>query len=148
LHFFYASSEFRNSLEMTPELTALALSALLLLVQLAIMAVRANLEIGPGYFLGPRDTPPPKALNPGTLRLKRAYDNHIEGLLPFAVAVAVVSLAEANSALTAACAWGYLVARILYVPAYFYGLVPWRSVVFAAGYLATGLMLIAALLGG
>jgi uncharacterized MAPEG superfamily protein len=64
------------------------------------------------------------------------------------VAVAVVSLAEANSALTAACAWGYLVARVLYVPAYFYGLVPWRSVIFAVGYLATGLMLIAALLGG
>ncbi len=133
---------------MTPELTALALSALLLLVQLAIMAVRANLEIGPGYFLGPRDTPPPKALNAGTMRLKRAYENHIEGLLPFAVAVAVVSLADASSALTVAFAWGYLAARVLYVPAYFYGWVPWRSVFFGIGYLATALMLIAALLGG
>jgi len=133
---------------MTPELTALALSALLLLIQLAIMAVRANLEIGPGYFLSPRDTPPPKTPNAGTMRLKRAYDNHIEGLLPFAVAVAVVSLAEANSALTAGCAWVYLAARIAFVPAYFYGLVPWRSVLFGLGYLATALMLMAALLGG
>ena len=133
---------------MTAELTALALTALLLLVQLGWLAVRANLEIGPAYFLGPRDTPPPKAPSAGTLRLKRAFDNHIEGLLPFAIAVAVVSLADANSAVTAGCAWAYLAARVLFVPAYFLGWVPWRSVFFGIGYAATAVMLIAALLGG
>lgn len=132
---------------MTPELTALALSALLLLVQLALLSVRANLDIGPGYFLSPRDTPPPAPLSPLTLRLKRAYENHIEGLLPFAAAVAVVTLADASSALTVACGWAYLAARVAFVPAYAFGWVPWRTVFFAAGYVATGVMLIAALLG-
>ncbi|PWR01365.1 hypothetical protein DKT77_17535 [Meridianimarinicoccus roseus] len=133
---------------MTPELTVLALSALLLLIQLGWMAVRANLECGSGYFLSPRDRPPNKMPGTGTMRLKRAYENHIEGLLPFAAAVTVVTLADTGGALTAACAWAYLAARVLYVPAYFLGWAPWRSVFFAVGYLATGLMLIAALLGG
>ena len=37
-------------------------------------------------------------------------------------------------------------ARILYVPAYYYGLNPWRSLIWAVGFLATLLMLLAALL--
>lgn len=132
---------------MTPELTALALAGLLLIIQLGWMAVRANLELGSKYFLSARDTPMPKAPSTGTQRLKRAYDNHLEALLPFAIAAVVVTLAGAGTGLTAACAWLYLAARVLYVPAYLYGWVPWRSVFFGLALLATGLMLVAALLG-
>lgn len=131
---------------MTPELTALTLAALLLMAQLGWMAVRANLEVGSSYFLSPRDTPPAEIPSPGTMRLKRAYENHLEALPPFAVAVLVVTLADAASGVTAACAWAYLLARVLYVPAYLFGWVPWRSVIFGVGYLASGLMLLVALL--
>ncbi|MBC7158109.1 MAG: MAPEG family protein [Rhodobacteraceae bacterium] len=130
---------------MTPELTALALAALLLLAQLGWMALRANLEVGSRYFLSPRDAPPTQLPSPGTMRLKRAYENHLEALPPFAVAVLVVTLSDAASPFTAACAWGYLAARALYAPAYLLGWVPWRSILFGIGYATSILMILAAL---
>lgn len=131
---------------MSAELVALALSGLLALMQLALMAVRANMEIGPAYFLTPRDEPPPRPLSQGTARLKRAYDNHLEALPVFAVAVLAVVLAEKSSAATAALAWLHLLARVVFVPAYFYGWVPWRSVFYGLGYVASAALLIAALI--
>ena len=50
-----------------------------------------------------------------------------------------------NTALTAACAWAYLIARVLYVPAYAMGLRPHRSLIWVVGFAATMLMLLAAL---
>jgi uncharacterized MAPEG superfamily protein len=132
---------------MTPELTALALAGLLQVVQYGLMSVPANLELGPGRTLGPRDGADLRAqLSPRTARLHRALDNHFEGLILFTLAVVVVTLGDARSPFTAACAWIYLAARVLYVPAYAFGLVPWRSVVWLVGFAATVAMLLAALL--
>lgn len=130
---------------MTPELTALTLAALLQMVQYALYAIPANLELGPGYTLSPRDRPPPRPLSPRTARLGRALDNHFEGLILFAIACLSVTLAGKSTPLTAALAFAYLGARLLYIPAYALGLSPWRSLIWAAGWLATLLMLLAAL---
>jgi uncharacterized MAPEG superfamily protein len=133
---------------MTPELTALALAGLLQAVQYILMSVPANLELGPRKTLGPRDDADlASQLSPRTARLYRALDNHFEGLILFTLAVVVVTLGDARSPFTAACAWTYLAARVLYVPAYAFGLVPWRSVIWLVGFTATALMLVAALLG-
>ncbi len=59
-----------------------------------------------------------------TGRLLRALNNHFEGLILFTLAVVVVTLSGQSTPFTAACAWTYLAARILYVPAYAIGLVP------------------------
>ena len=80
-----------------------------------------------------------------TARLGRAFDNHMEGLLLFAIAVGVIQMSGQNSGLTAACAWVYLMARMLYVPAYAFGWRPGRSVIWAVGFVATILMLLSAL---
>ncbi|WP_372613655.1 MAPEG family protein [Aquicoccus sp.] len=130
---------------MTPELTALTLAALLQAVQFALYAVPANLELGPGYTMSARDREPSKPLSPRTARLGRAMTNHFEGLILFTIAVVVVTLAGQSTAFTAACAWTYLVARVLYVPAYYFGLRPGRSLIWGVGFLATLLMLLAAL---
>ncbi len=133
---------------MTPELTALALAGLLQAVQYGLMAVPANLELGPARTLGPRDegrAALEAEMSPRTARLARALTNHFEALILFAIAVVVVTLAEKGSALTAACGWIYLGARVLYVPAYALGWVPWRSLIWAAGFGATVLMLLAGL---
>ena len=45
-------------------------------------------------------------------------------MILFTLAVVVVTLSDKASALTAACAWVYLAARVLYVPAYAFGLAP------------------------
>ena len=136
---------------MTPELTALALAGLLQVVQFALMSIPANLELGPGKTLGPRDPdrlgkPLIEQVSPRTGRLFRALNNHFEGLILFTLAVIVVTLSGQSSGFTAACAWTYLIARILYVPAYAFGLVPWRSLIWMVGFSATTLMLLAALI--
>jgi uncharacterized MAPEG superfamily protein len=132
---------------MTPELTVLALAALLQGVQFVVYATRANLELGTAKTLGPRDEDISDGLSVRTGRLKRAADNHLEALPLFTVAVVLVTFADKDSAFTTLCAWLYLLARILYVPAYALGLVPWRSVIWAVGFLATMLMVLAALFG-
>ncbi|MBM9594801.1 MAPEG family protein [Roseitranquillus sediminis] len=132
---------------MTPELTVLALAGLLQGVQFVLMSVPANLELGPRKTLGPRDeTGLEQQLSRRTARLYRALGNHFEALVLFTLAVVVVTLAGEGSAFTAACAWLYLAARVLYVPAYALGWVPWRSVIWSVGFSATMLMIVAALL--
>jgi len=136
---------------MTHELTALTLAALLQVIQIALTAVPANLELGQGKTLSPRDRDRmggelQDMVSKRTARLFRAMNNHFEGLILFSIACVVVTLAEASSPLTTACAFAYLGARVIYIPAYAFGWVPWRSFIWAVGYLATALMLIAALL--
>ena len=130
---------------MTPELTALTLAALLQVVQFVLYAVPANRELGPGYTMSARDRDPTRAMSDRTARLGRAFDNHFEGLILFGIAVGVIQMSAQNSALTALLAWVYLGARVLYVPAYALGWRPGRSLIWAAGFGATVLMLVAAL---
>lgn len=135
---------------MTPELIALTLAALLQVVQYALMAIPANIELGPGKTMSPRDRSRMNGsledqLSDQTGRLYRALNNHFEGLILFTIACTVVTVADAGNGFTAACAWIYLIARILYVPAYFFGMSPWRSLIWFAGFLATTFMLLAVL---
>ena len=60
--------------------------------------------------------------------------------------VLVVVHGEASSPLTESSAWAYLWARILYVPAYASGIYLVRSLIWNVGFVATAIMLIAALL--
>ncbi len=131
---------------MTAELTVLTLAALLQFVQFGLYAIPANRELGPGYTMSARDRDPSKALSDRTARLARAFDNHFEGLILFGIAVGVIQMSGQNSTLTAACAWVYLIARVAYVPAYVRGWKPGRSLIWMAGFGATLLMLLAALL--
>ena len=135
---------------MTPELTVLALAGLLQGLQFLLMSVPANLELGPGKTAGPRDPgrlgkPLIEQVSVKTGRLFRALNNHFEGLILFTLAVVVVTLGDKATGLSAACAWIYLGARVLYIPAYYFGLTPWRSVIWLVGFGATMLMIISAL---
>ncbi|MFU8836271.1 MAG: MAPEG family protein, partial [Roseovarius sp.] len=120
-------------------------AALLQAVQFLLYAVPANLELGPGYTMSARDREPSRQMSERTARLGRALSNHFEGLILFTIAVIVVTFTKITSPLTAACAVTYLAARVLYIPAYYFGLRPWRSLIWAVGFLATLLMLLAAL---
>lgn len=136
---------------MTPELTVLALAGLLQGFQFVLMAVPTNLEVGTGKTMSPRDPerlgkPLTEQVSAKTSRLIRAMNNHFEALILFTLAVVVISLADKGTGLSAACAWTYLVARILYIPAYYFGLAPWRSLIWFVGFLATMLMLLSALI--
>ncbi|MDF1727671.1 MAG: MAPEG family protein [Sulfitobacter sp.] len=131
---------------MSTELTLLTLAALLQVLQFVIYAIPANLELGPGYTTSARDREPSRSMSDRTARLGRAFDNHFEGLILFAIAVLVIETSGQNSVVTATCSWAYIAARVFYVPAYALGLRPWRSFIWFAGFLATVFMLIAALI--
>jgi uncharacterized MAPEG superfamily protein len=115
------------------------------------MAVPANIELGTGKTTSPRDPhrlgrPLMEQVSPVTGRLYRAMNNHFEGLIMFTLAVVVVTLADQSTPFTVACGWTYLAARVLYVPAYAMGLMPWRSLIWGVGWSATVAMLVAALI--
>ncbi len=131
---------------MTAELTALALAALLQYVQYAIFAIPANMELGTAYTSSPRDRPPSRQMSVTTGRMQRAMLNHFEALILFTIAVLVVTLSGQATGFTAACAWAYVGARVLYIPAYAYGWRPWRSAIWGIGFFATAAMIIAALI--
>ena len=130
---------------MTPELTTLALAGLLQALQFCAYSVRANMDVGLGYSMSARDRAPSRALGETAGRLQRAMNNHFEGLILFTLAVVVVELSAQNSSFTAACAYTYLAARILYVPAYVIGLRPWRSLIWMVGFFATMFMILSTL---
>ena len=125
------------------EIQILGYAALLQFVQFVLMAVPVNLQLGPQYTLSSRDEEQQATGIPG--RLKRALDNHFEGLILFTIAVVVVVLGDASSAQTENYAWIYLAARVLYVPAYASGIFMVRSLIWFVGFIATLLMLIEAL---
>ena len=131
---------------MTPELTTLALAGLLQVAQYAAFAIPANVELGTGYTSSARDRPPTRQLSEKTARLQRALNNHFEGLILFTLAVVVVTLGNQSSTVTQTAAYIYLAARVAYVPAYYFGLRPWRSAIWALGFLATIVMIVAALI--
>ena len=131
---------------MTPELTALALSGLLQVVLFVLFAGPANRELGPKYTTSPRDLPPPRPMSMRTARMQRALNNAFEALIYFTLAVVVVTLGGQSSALTQTCAWVFLAARLLYIPAYWFGWAPWRSAIWGVGFLASVTMIVAALL--
>ncbi len=129
---------------MTPELTVLGLAAILQAVQIGLAAWSLGRDGLGDWNAGLRDTEPP--VSPLTGRLRRAVSNHFEALAFFTIAVVLVTFSDAASGFTAICAWTYLAARIIYVPAYAFGWVPWRSLIYAVGTLASFAMILTALL--
>ncbi|RRH75867.1 MAPEG family protein [Falsigemmobacter faecalis] len=120
---------------MTPELTVLALGAILQMVQIAIAGAVMNKDVGRDWNTGARDREPD--FSPLTGRLRRAVNNMFESLALFTIAVLVITLSEQSSGVTEVAAWIWLLARLLYFPAYGLGLSPWRSIVWAIGTIAT-----------
>ena len=89
---------------MTPELTVLALAAILQSVQIALAGWAMNRDVGVAWNASPRDTR--AAFSALTGRLRRAVDNHFEALALFTIAVVVVTLSGAADRLTAALRLG------------------------------------------
>jgi uncharacterized MAPEG superfamily protein len=128
------------------ELTALALSGIVHAAHFCLYAAYANIELTPNYTLGPRDLPPPRPLSVKTARLQRALTNSFEALILFTLAVVVVTQSQASSPLTQICASLFVGARILYIPAYWFGWRPFRSILWGVGFFASLIMIGAALI--
>ena len=113
---------------MTTELTYLALTLILALVQVFLPAGARTVEFGSKWNAGARDTTP-VAKKPLTGRLERAQANLYETLPLFIGAVLIAHVIGADSPLTL---WGtalYFWARVVYVPLYAFGVPYVRSLV-------------------
>ena len=128
---------------MTTELTYLALTLILALVQVFLPAGARTVEFGSKWNAGPRDQTP-AAKTPLTGRLERAQANLYETLPLFIGAVLIAHVAGRNGALTA---WGtalYFWARVVYLPLYAFGVPYVRSLVWTVSF--AGLVMILAAL--
>jgi uncharacterized MAPEG superfamily protein len=115
---------------MTIELTILAWTLVLALIQVLLPALVRNRETGIKYNAGPRDEPG-AAVGLITGRLMRAQRNLFETLPIFAAAVLIAHAAGREDTLTHWGAWLYLIARVIYVPLYALGVPYIRSLVWA-----------------
>lgn len=126
------------------EVTILALLGLLQLLQLVLYSVLANMQVGTAYALSPRDEP--RRLTGAAARVQRLCANGFEALILYGAAMAAVVLAGKSSPVTEICAHVFWISRLLYLPAYVGGWVPWRSVIWGVGFGALAVMFAAALL--
>ena len=131
---------------MTIELTLLAWTLVLALVQIGLAGMLRTQETGTAYNVGPRDQPGPPT-RPITGRVQRAQANLFETLPLFIAAVLIAHVADRDGALTLWGCWMYLIARIVYLPLYAFGIPVARTLVFLVGTTGLGLVL-AAILGG
>lgn len=113
---------------MTIELTILAWTLVLALVQVLLPAMLRTRETGTYYNAGPRDEPRPP-VGRITGRLMRAQSNLFETLPVFAAAILIAHMVGREGTLTHRGAWLYLIARIVYVPLYVAGIPYIRSCV-------------------
>lgn len=129
---------------MTIELTCLALTLVLAIVQIMAAAQAKTKQYGTQWNVSARDGELPP-LNPVAARLVRAQANLFETLPLFAAAVLIATVAGRNGDLTQ---WGsilYLGARIVYVPLYALGIPVVRTLVWLASMVGL-VMILAALL--
>jgi uncharacterized MAPEG superfamily protein len=130
---------------MTVELTMLAWTLVLALVQVFLPIIGRTRQLGSKWNAGPRDEPLPPA-DPVTGRLERAQKNLYETLPLFVGAVLAAHAAGREGTLTALGVQLYFWARVAYVPLYALGIAYVRSLVWLVS-LAGLVMILAALLG-
>ena len=101
---------------MAGDLWALAAAILLAFIQLTLSSVLTLRQLGGAWVLGARDEP--REVTGLSGRFVRAHRNLLEIFPLFVAALFLVHAAHADSALSTIGAWVFVVARILYVPAY------------------------------
>ena len=128
---------------MTTELTYLALTLVLALIQIFLPAGARTGEFGSKWNAGARDHTP-ASTRPLTGRLERAQANLYETLPLFIGAVLIADVANRTGALTVWGAAFYFWARVVYVPLYALGIPYVRSLVWLVS-LAGLIMILTAL---
>ena len=101
---------------MTGDLWALVAAILLLAVQLGTASVLTLRQLGGEWVAGPRDAP--REVTGVSGRFVRAHRNLLEIFPQFVAALFVVHAGNEVGSLTTIGAWTFVVARVLYVPAY------------------------------
>lgn len=129
---------------MSMEILAVLGGSVLVGVLVIIQGVIANRRHDVKDLLGPRDG---LVLDQGMLgRAKRATANTMEALWMFVPAALVIEITGQTNVVTAMACGIFLIARVIYIPAYLFNPPMLRSGVWFAGFLATGVLIVQAFL--
>lgn len=125
------------------EPTALALYGLLVLLTIILQATGAMQQLGMGYLLTSRDEG--RTVSGMVGRLDRALNNSVVAMALFAPAALLVIAQDQSSSATRLCALIFLLARLVYLPAYVFGIPGLRTLAWGVGFFATAVLYFASL---
>ena len=128
---------------MTPELTYLLYSVILLIAHVLIQATFSDLSKGIAWAIGPQDEA--RDQNLIAARIQRALRNYLETYPAFIALVLIVTVSEASTSQTVLGATIYFWARVVYVPAYASGIPMARSIPFFASLIGIAMMIVSLL---
>jgi len=120
---------------MTSELGILALYGLLVALAVVLQATGAFRQLGMGYLLSSRDEG--RTVEGMAARMERAMHNSITALVLFAPAVILLDAKDAFTGSTLFAAQAFLVARVVYLPAYAFRITGLRTLAWTVGFFAT-----------
>ena len=125
------------------ETTILASYGLLIMITILLQVLGGAQQLSIGYLLSSRDET--RTLKGMTARLKRALDNSIVAMTLFAPAILILVALDRTSPSTLLAAQVFLVARIVYVPMYAFGVPTLRTLAWLSGFAATTVLYFLAL---
>lgn len=125
------------------EITILILYAFLVIITLLLQATGALTQLGIGYLLGSRDEG--RTVTGIASRLERALNNSITAMVLFAPAVLLIVLTEKSTAQSVLACQVFLLARLVYLPSYAFGILGVRSLAWTVGLFCTALLYFLAL---
>lgn len=117
------------------EIQILALYGLLVILTLILQATGALTQLGMGYLLGSRDES--RTVTGIAGRLDRALTNSITAMVLFAPAIILIVITDSTSNQSLLAAQAFLIARIIYLPAYAFRITGIRSLAWTVGIVAT-----------
>ena len=121
------------------EIAVLGWSVVLLLAQVLLQAV-STYDLGP-YLLGPRDDNRQSG-NVMAGRLKRALENLLETYPAFVALALALAVTGKTGGIAATGAWVWLIARVVYVPLYAFGVPAVRTLAWGVSVAGLLMMLI------
>ena len=121
------------------EIAVLGWSVVLLLAQVLLQAV-STYDLGP-YLLGPRDDNRQSG-NVMAGRLKRALENLLETYPAFVALALALAVTGKTGGVAATGAWVWLIARVVYVPLYAFGVPAVRTLAWVVSVVGLLMMLV------
>jgi uncharacterized MAPEG superfamily protein len=128
---------------LTSELSILLTYGLIVALLLGLKLTGMLTQLDMGYLLSSRDTH--RTLEGMLGRNERALNNSVIALVLFAVPILVMGLRDNFTGHSLLTAQVFLAARVVYIPAYIFGIVGLRTGVWLAGFVATLFLYVLAL---
>lgn len=125
------------------ETTILAVYGLLVLLTILLQVLGGVQQLSLGYLVSSRDET--RTVTGMTGRLTRALNNSIVAMALFAPAILILVILDRTSPASLLAAQVFLIARIIYLPVYAFGIPTVRTLVWLAGFAATVILYFLAL---